>query len=110
VSPVWDDAGHLVGAARVARDITAAKCSQIALAEREAHLQSILDTVPDAMIVIDPQGVVQSFSTVAERLFGYAADEVVGRDVGVFMPTSPIASIMTATSCDPIPSESKVQV
>lgn len=88
MSPVWDDAGRLVGAAKVARDITTAKCSQIALAEREAHLQSILDTVPDAMIVIDPQGVMQSFSTAAERLLGYAADEVVGRNVGIFTPTS----------------------
>ena len=40
---------------------------------REAHLQSILDTVPDAMIVIDERGIMQSFSTAAERLFGYTA-------------------------------------
>ena len=39
---------------------------------REAHLQSILDTVPDAMIVIDERGIMQSFSSAAERLFGYA--------------------------------------
>ena len=37
----------------------------------EAHLQSILDTVPDAMIVIDERGIMQSFSSAAERLFGY---------------------------------------
>jgi PAS domain S-box-containing protein len=40
------------------------------LVAREAHLKSILDTVPDAMIVIDDRGIMQSFSSAAERLFG----------------------------------------
>ncbi len=88
VSPIWDGSGRLVGASKVARDITAAKRAQAALAEREAHLQSILDTVPDAMIVIDPQGVMQSFSAAAERLFGYTAPEVIGRNVSILMPAS----------------------
>ncbi|MBL6752201.1 MAG: PAS domain S-box protein, partial [Nevskia sp.] len=54
---------------------------------REAHLQSILDTVPDAMVVIDERGVVESFSAAAERLFGYAAGEVEGRNVSTLMPS-----------------------
>jgi two-component system sensor kinase FixL len=53
---------------------------------REAHLQSILDTVPDAMIVIDRAGLITSFSTAAARLFGYAAAEVIGRNVKMLMP------------------------
>jgi two-component system sensor kinase FixL len=53
---------------------------------REAHLQSILDTVPEAMIVIDERGVMQSFSTAAERLFGYSVEEAVGRNVKALMP------------------------
>src|SRR5690349_9556766 len=40
----------------------------------QAHLQSIIDTVPDAMIVIDERGIIQSFSAAAERLFGYRPD------------------------------------
>lgn len=56
------------------------------LEEREAHLQSILDTVPDAMVVIDEHGIMQSFSTTAERLFGWRAEEVIGRNVSVLMP------------------------
>ncbi|HEY2051447.1 MAG TPA: PAS domain S-box protein [Caulobacteraceae bacterium] len=56
------------------------------LAEREAHLQSILDTVPDAMIVIDETGEIQSFSTAAEALFGWTPAEVVGRNVSCLMP------------------------
>ncbi|MGE0060869.1 MAG: PAS domain S-box protein [Xanthobacteraceae bacterium] len=53
---------------------------------REAHLRSILETVPDAMIVIDPNGIVQSFSITAQRLFGYGEDEVIGQNVKMLMP------------------------
>ncbi|MFN3432712.1 MAG: PAS domain S-box protein, partial [Candidatus Sericytochromatia bacterium] len=49
------------------------------LRAREAHLQSILATVPDAMVVITESGAIQSFSLAAERLFGWTADEVIGR-------------------------------
>jgi two-component system sensor kinase FixL len=53
---------------------------------REAHLRSILDTVPDAMVVIDEQGSISSFSAAAERQFGWTASEVVGRNVNLLMP------------------------
>ena len=66
--------------------LTAAETTQVVLA-REAHLQSILDTVPDAMIVIDESGLVQSFSAAAERLFGYTAAEVLGNNVRMLMPS-----------------------
>jgi two-component system sensor kinase FixL len=86
VSPVWDDQGMLIGASKVARDITAARQARAALLEREAHLQSVLDTVPDAMVVIDTRGVMQSFSATAEKLFGYTAQEAIGRNVSLLMP------------------------
>ncbi len=86
VSPVWDEHGTLIGASKVARDITAAKAAQASLLEREAHLRSVLDTVPDAMVVIDTRGVMQSFSVTAERLFGYGAKEAVGQNVSILMP------------------------
>ncbi len=54
---------------------------------REAHLQSILDTVPEAMIVIDERGVMQYFSSAAERLFSYDAKEAIGHNVKVLMPS-----------------------
>lgn len=87
ISPVWDEHGRLIGASKVARDITEARRARAALSEREAHLQSVLDTVPDAMIVIDAQGIMQSFSATAERLFGYAAPEAIGRNVKILMPS-----------------------
>jgi two-component system, LuxR family, sensor kinase FixL len=56
------------------------------LLAREAHLQSILATVPDAMVVITERGIMQSFSHAAERLFGWSADEVIGQNVKILMP------------------------
>jgi len=54
---------------------------------RATHLQSILDSIPEAMIVIDERGSMQSFSTTAERLFGYGASEVLGKNVKMLMPS-----------------------
>jgi two-component system, LuxR family, sensor kinase FixL len=67
-------------------DIGEEKQLEEALKTRESHLRSILDTVPDAMIVIDGYGIIQLFSTAAERLFGYAEQEAVGRNVSELMP------------------------
>jgi two-component system sensor kinase FixL len=52
----------------------------------EAYLRSVLDTVPDAIIVIDGQGLIQSFSAAAEKQFGWTAAEVIGRNIKVLMP------------------------
>lgn len=57
-----------------------------ALRDGEARLRSILETIPDAMVVIDDTGAMLSFSSTAERLFGYTAAEVTGRNVSLLMP------------------------
>lgn len=54
---------------------------------REAHLKSILETVPDAMIVIDERGTIHDFSAAAQRTFGYSAEEAVGQNVNILMPS-----------------------
>jgi two-component system, LuxR family, sensor kinase FixL len=69
--------------ARITRELLATTDD---LRAREAHLNSILQTVPDAMIVISEQGVIQSFSNAAERLFGYSAAEVINSNVKRLMP------------------------
>jgi two-component system sensor kinase FixL len=55
--------------------------------EQEALLQSILDTVPDAMVLINETGVIQSFSAAAERMFGFTPAEAIGRNVSELMPS-----------------------
>jgi PAS domain S-box-containing protein len=67
-------------------DITGLKRAQNELATREAHLRSILDTVPEAMVVIDENGAVASFSAAAAQLFGYRPEEVIGQNVKMLMP------------------------
>lgn len=83
---VRDEAGatrHLSG---IVLDIDEEKQLEAALRTRESHLRSILDTVPDAMIVINGYGIVQFFSTAAERLFGFSEHEAIGRNVSELMP------------------------
>ncbi len=81
-----DDQGHPAGLQGVLVDIDESKEMEREVLLREEHLQSILQTVPDAMIVIGENGVMQSFSTAAERLFGFNASEAIGQDVSILMP------------------------
>ena len=86
ISRILDDDGTLVGFGKVAHDTTEENAQMLQSEASEAQLRSILDTVPDAMITIDEQGIIESFSAAAERLFGYSADEVCGRNVSMLMP------------------------
>ncbi|HEX2552705.1 MAG TPA: PAS domain S-box protein [Microvirga sp.] len=86
MTPLKDAAGALKGYAKVTRDITERVAADEALRASEAHLRSILETVPDAMIVIDEAARIQSFSATAERLFGYTGEEVLGHNISILMP------------------------
>jgi two-component system sensor kinase FixL len=73
---------------RLAGFRAAAEAQMAAQQERQALLESSLATIPDAMIVIDDQGTIHSFSLAAERLFGWTAQEVIGRNIKMLMPPS----------------------
>jgi two-component system, LuxR family, sensor kinase FixL len=85
-TPLKNEKGEILGYAKVTRDITERVAAEEALKTREAHLRSILETVPDAMIVIDEQARIQFFSAAAERLFGYKDQEVIGENIRILMP------------------------
>ncbi|WP_142250052.1 sensor protein FixL [Bradyrhizobium sp. UNPF46] len=83
---IRDEAGaarHLSG---IFLDVDEEKQVEEALRTRETHLRSILHTIPDAMIVIDGHGIMQLFSTAAERLFGWSEHEAIGQNVSILMP------------------------
>jgi len=75
--------GHLSG---IMIDIDDQKQIEEALRTRESHLHSILETIPDAMIVIDSNGIMQFFSSAAERQFGYTERQAIGQNVSILMP------------------------
>ncbi|TJW07533.1 MAG: PAS domain S-box protein [Mesorhizobium sp.] len=85
--PVKADDGRITAIFVEGTDVSELSFANIALQLREDHLRSILATVPDAMIVIDERGLIQSFSTAAETLFGYQAHEVIGHNVSLLMPS-----------------------
>jgi two-component system sensor kinase FixL len=86
-TPLFDVSGTLVGGVNVLVDITERTAVEAALTESEARLRSILDTVPDAIVAIDEQGLVESFSATAEQMFGYEAPDLLGRAVSMLVPS-----------------------
>jgi two-component system sensor kinase FixL len=87
VSPITDASGTVIGAMAVARDVTERNRDIEKLRDNEARLRSIVDAAVDAIILIDARGHVESFNPGAERLFGYTAAEVIGRNVNMLMPS-----------------------
>lgn len=87
ITALRDPDGGLRGYAKIVSDITGRRAAEEAVLARESHLRSILSTVPDAMIVIDDQGAIVSFSAAAERLFGYSEAELLGKNVSGLMPS-----------------------
>jgi len=63
------------------QDITDKKHAEEALRESEERLRAIVDTAVDAIIIIDEGGLIVSINPAAERMFGYAATDIVGENI-----------------------------
>ncbi|WP_448189442.1 PAS domain S-box protein [Azospirillum sp. sgz301742] len=84
--PLRSGDGAIVGAVVVNEDITERRVARQALEDSEARYRAVVQTAVDAMAIIDERGIIQSFNHAAERIFGYAANEVIGRNVKLLMP------------------------
>jgi PAS domain S-box-containing protein len=82
VSPLRNAAGEIVGASKIARDITARKKAR----ETEAYLAAIVADSSDAILSKDLNGIIRSCNAAAERIYGYGAGELVGMPVRVLIP------------------------
>jgi PAS domain S-box-containing protein len=57
-----------------------------ALRDSAERLRAILETAVEGIITIDERGIIESFNLAAERIFGFKAAEVIGKNISVMMP------------------------
>ncbi len=79
--------GHVRWIIGAGLDITGNKRAQLEIEEHAARLNAIVETAVEGIITIDTNGVIESINPAAERLFGYGAQEAIGRNVKVLMPS-----------------------
>ncbi len=78
-SPITDSHGKLIAAMSIVRDITAEHRAQRVLLNRDAEQREILDTMLEAVFTLAENGELLTFNRAAEKLFGYAAEEIIGQ-------------------------------
>ncbi|MCZ8370792.1 MAG: PAS domain S-box protein [Porphyrobacter sp.] len=76
------------GFGQILRDVTTEEAQTRSLEANVGLLRSILETIPDALVVIDAEGCILMFSKAAEKMFGYPTSEVLGRNLSILMPES----------------------
>ncbi len=86
MSPVQDSAGRVVSASGIAQDIGERIRTQQALRDNEERLQAILNTATDAIVTINPDGIIQSVNPATEQMFGSNAQEMIGQNVKLLIP------------------------
>lgn len=82
VSPIRNFKGKVVGASKIARNIS----DRIKVEEKQAMLSAIVESSDDAIISKDLNGIIRSWNPGAQRIFGYSEKEVVGKSVTILIP------------------------
>ncbi|MEV4314307.1 PAS domain S-box protein [Actinocrispum sp. NPDC049592] len=93
ITALYDDSGQLCGFGKVTRDMTERRAAEEALRASEERFRLVVQDVVDyAIFMLDPDGSVLSWNAGAERIKGYRADEILGRNFAVFYPPEDLAA------------------
>ncbi len=84
--PLSDEQGDLIGIAGVARDVTALKQTEHELEERRIQLETLIDALPDGVVVVDNSGLILQSNAQLEQMLGWKSQELVGQTVEVLLP------------------------
>lgn len=90
---VRDDDGSLRGFSNITQDVTEQRLAQAERDELLLRLQTLIETASEAVIVTDAKCVIESFNPAAERIFGYTAAEITGRNLALLAPRQMTAEI-----------------
>ncbi|KAA5604919.1 EAL domain-containing protein [Roseospira marina] len=82
----YDPDGPGIGYMLVARDVSERQRATEQIIQREERLSKIMDTMVDALIIVDSQGTIETFNAAAETMFEYEASEAIGKPVTILMP------------------------
>jgi PAS domain S-box-containing protein len=85
-APIKDAQGRVLGCVLIFRDITERRIVEQQVINDAARLAAVLNHVIDGIITIDENGIVEAFNPAAERLFGYRAADVIGKNIKLLMP------------------------
>ncbi len=86
IQPIRNAAGEVEKFISIQQEVTARKAIEDALRSKEEEMRSIVENVVDGIICIDETGIVRSFNPAAEQIFGYRADETIGRNIALLIP------------------------
>jgi PAS domain S-box-containing protein len=86
ISPILDKNGRILGASKIARDITQLKRAEADLRESQRRFEGIVDSAMDAIISVNEAEKIVLFNAAAERMFGCAATEALGQTLDRFVP------------------------
>jgi PAS domain S-box-containing protein len=85
VDPVWSSSGHLIGFAKITRDLTERRATEEALRRSQEQFRLLVQGVTDyAIYMLDPEGRVASWNAGAHRIKGYEPEEIIGEHFSRF--------------------------
>lgn len=90
VSPIRDEDGSIIGASKIARDVTEIKSliEREQVSRAESRFRKLLEAAPDAIFEVDGHGQIILLNQAAERMFGYEREELLGSNVDTLVPTA----------------------